>query len=555
MAKWPSWQDEILRQKERLATDRPSRQIGVAMSFVLFGFYLPFWMVFFAYLLNIGSEVLQQKLLDDFEAQPTRRLQFAIIANSALGLAVYSVPAVLVLMSDDPMMEFLAVLALVGALLNVSVVRSIHLPLGIFTGIPPALALLWVPLSASINHQNTSSAILATVGVTVLVGYFISSLLQNYRAQTELVRAIENANAASDAKSRFLSAMSHEIRTPLNTVLGFSQIMRDTPERAATPQNIDRVEEAAHTLKTLIEDVLDLASASAGGVRFNLVTAAFRQELATALVPAGRSTQNLRTVTNIEDDVPELGRFDPLLLRKCLSHLSTLVLDSQNEPNTGTLGLHGALLPGTPNWLRLTVTAGEPHAKLDGGVAESTDPDDEGLSLTLVHRLADVMGAKAAILMSPDGCHYAQLDLPFIQVADPPANGVEQVYGRLRVLVVDDIATNRFVVRQILQALRIDVAEADSGPEALEWLRAEPFDLVLLDMNMPEVDGETTFQSIRSSGTEWANTPVIALTADAIADQRTRYLELGLDGYLAKPVDKRLLWAEILHVSPPPPPL
>ena len=89
MAKWPSWQDEILRQKERLATDRPSRQIGVAMSFVLFGFYLPFWMVFFAYLLNIDSEVLQQKLLDDFEAQPTRRLQFAIIANSALGLAVY----------------------------------------------------------------------------------------------------------------------------------------------------------------------------------------------------------------------------------------------------------------------------------------------------------------------------------------------------------------------------------------------------------------------------------------------------------------------------------
>ena len=555
MATWPSWQDEILRQKERLATDRPSRQIGVAMSFVLFGFYLPFWMVFFAYLLNIGTEVLQQKLLDDFEAQPTRRLQFAIIGNSALGLAVYSVPALLVLMSDDPMMEFLAVLALVGALLNVSVVRSIHLPLGIFTGIPPALALLWVPLSASISHQNTSSAILATVGVTVLVGYFISSLLQNYRAQTDLVRAIENANAASDAKSRFLSAMSHEIRTPLNTVLGFSQIMRDTPERAATPQNIDRVEEAAHTLKTLIEDVLDLASATAGGVRFNLVTAAFRQELASALVPAGRSTQNLQTVTNIEDDVPELGRFDPMLLRKCLSHLSTIVLDSQNEPNTGILGLHGALLSGTPSWLRLTVMAGEPHANSDGGVADSTHPDDEGLSLTLVHRLADVMGAKAAILMSPDGSHYAQLDLPFIQVADPPANGVEQVYGRLRVLVVDDIATNRFVVRQILQALRIDVAEADSGPEALEWLRAESFDLVLLDMNMPEVDGETTFQSIRSSGTEWANTPVIALTADAIADQRTRYLELGLDGYLAKPVDKRLLWAEILHVLPAPPPL
>ena len=106
-----------------------------------------------------------------------------------------------------------------------------------------------------------------------------------------------------------------------------------------------------------------------------------------------------------------------------------------------------------------------------------------------------------------------------------------------------------------MDALRIDYAEADSGTEALEWLKAEPFDLVLLDMNMPGVDGVATFQSIRGSGQNWADIPVIALTADALPDQREKYIALGINGYVTKPVDKRLLWSEILSTVRPPPPL
>lgn len=556
MSEWATWQEEILRQRDRLAADLPARQIGIAISSFIFAVYLPFWIVFLAYLLNIGCETLQHKLLKDFEEKPTRRQQIAIIATSALSIALYSAMALLGLLSDDLIFNFVAILALVAALLNISVIRSTHIPFGLLSGIPPALALLWIPAMILVSGAGIGSAVVAICAVTALLGYFVSALFDNYRTQTELVQAVASANASSQAKSRFLSAMSHEILTPLNTIVGFSQILRDAPETVAKSDYVEKIEEAAQALGALIEDVLDVASASDGDSRFNLATAAFRQELTSAAVAlSGRTKHAPQILAAIANDVPEIGRFDPLHLRKCLTHLCTHVIENQIGPDIPTLGLHAALIPATPNWLRLTLSAGQPKPVPDSAQQISVNPEEESLALTLAQRIAGVMGAVVTLHQTTAAGWFARLDLPFIEVAEPPARGVETVYGRLRALVVDDIATNRFVVGQHLQALRLDVAEADSGSEALEWLRAEGFDLVLLDMNMPGLDGAATFEAIRNSGEAWANIPVIALTADALANTRTRYLELGLNGYLAKPIDKRLLWAEILHVVPPPPPL
>uniref|UniRef100_UPI0039B98CD5 response regulator n=1 Tax=Albidovulum sp. TaxID=1872424 RepID=UPI0039B98CD5 len=97
--------------------------------------------------------------------------------------------------------------------------------------------------------------------------------------------------------------------------------------------------------------------------------------------------------------------------------------------------------------------------------------------------------------------------------------------------------------------------EAGGGGDALEKLAGGEFDLVLLDMNMPDMDGEATFREIRAAGAPWAEIPVVALTADAVALKRDYYLALGLNGFVSKPVDRRLLWAEILSAVPRPPPL
>ncbi len=549
-----TWKDEISRQRQRLEADLVSRQIGIALSCIVFGFFLPFWAVFLTYLVVVGGEITQHRQMRAFETDPTPARRSAILATSTFCIAVYSLPALFIWLHPDPLVKFTGVLSLIGALLNVSVVRSTHLAMGILSGLPPALALLWLPMQYLFDPIINMNAALAATGVIVLVGYFISALVQNHRTQSNLVAAVTDATEASRAKSRFLSAMSHEVRTPLNAILGHSQLLREQTDSDAARDHAAAVESAARGMQMLVEDVIDLASVTEGQIRFQPVTAVIRPELdvvASMKLPMSGHVDPVITI-EIAPEVPEFGRFDPVLLRKCLSHLSAIVLNEQPAGRPAEIDMRCALAPGRQDRLRVTIAGrapARPAIKRDG------TPAEESLALTLVHRIAEVIGARAAVLRAPDGSLVARIELPFVTVPDPPATGAEMVYGRLRALVVDDIATNRFVVVQMLRSLRIEADEVSGGSDALDRLATGEFDIVLLDMNMPDMDGEATFREIRSSGAEWHNIPVVALTADVVARQRDYYLSLGLNGFVSKPVDKRLLWAEILFAVPPPPPL
>ena len=117
-------------------------------------------------------------------------------------------------------------------------------------------------------------------------------------------------------------------------------------------------------------------------------------------------------------------------------------------------------------------------------------------------------------------------------------------------LVVDDIGTNRLILMQMLHSLGIQATEAAGGEEAIEHLRERAFDVVLLDLNMPGMDGPATFRAIRALTAQTQDVPVIALTADALPEQRHRCFELGVDDFLTKPVDAPLLWAAITGMVP-----
>ncbi|MDI3337120.1 response regulator [Defluviimonas aestuarii] len=538
-----------------MEADLVSRQIGVALSCILFFFFLPFWLVFFVYLVCVGTEIGQLRMMRAYEETPLPRIRVAFLANSFFGLAAYCIPALVLWNMGNPLVMFAGTLSLVGALLNVSVVRSVHLPLGILSGIPPALTLLWLPVQQMLQPGATLPAGVATAAVIALIGYFLSAMIQNHKAQSHLIKAIEQSDAASRAKSRFLAAMSHEVRTPLNSILGHSQLLREESTGAASENHAKIIEASARTLKMLVEDVIDLAQATEGNIRFHPVTTVIHRELehAAAMKLPVKPEQEPEITVSISSEVPEFGRFDPILIRKCLSHLCAVVAADPNSGARPHLNLRCALPPGRQDRIRLTIAG--PPAK---SAKANTDPAPDAagsLALSLVQQMAGVIGGTSDLMRSPDGSLVARIEFPFVTIPDPPATGAETVYGRLRVLVVDDVATNRLVVCQMLRSLRIEAIEADSGREALEWLRAEAFDLVLLDMNMPDMDGEATLREIRDAGQDWAGIPVIALTADAVTYQRDHYMALGLNGYLTKPVDKRLLWAEILTAAPPPPPL
>lgn len=548
------FQDEMRRQRIRLEQDLVSRQLGVAFTCILFGLFLPFWVVFLTYMIGVATEFSQRWLMLQFEANPTFGLRIAVIANSAFGVASYCVPALLIWQHPDPLIKIAAVLSLVGALLNVSSLRSTFLNMGLASLIPPALALIWLPLQHAFDPGSTFNALVATCAVLALVGYFFTAIFHNNRAQSDLMDLVQKANVASNAKSQFLSAMSHEVRTPLNAILGHSELLRDETDINAAHSHATAVEAAARRLQMLVEDVIDLTQVTEGEIQFSPATAVIRRELdAVAAMSLPNSTGSRPEFSiEISPEVPEFGRFDPILMRKCLSHLGAIVLAEQSDDGVRHIDMRCTLAPARPDRLRVTLSGrelGQP------GKNNADAATEQSLAMTLVDTIADVMGARASVLRAPDGNLLARIELPFVTVPEPPATGAETIYGRLRVLVVDDIATNRFVVMQMLRTLRIEAVEAAGGADALAQLAAEPFDLVLLDMNMPDMDGEATFREIRGSETGWRSVPVVALTADAVSYRRDHYLALGLNGYISKPIDRRLLWAEILAAAPPPPPL
>ncbi len=529
------------------------------LTSILAAIVLPFWVVFFCYLATILTEVAQHRLLAGFASDPTRLRHSLFLVASALGNVFYLLPPALVWLMNDPLLMFAAMLAVIGALLNASVVRSAYLPAGLAAGLPAALCAVWMPVSRVSAAESTVSATIALAGVIALVGYFLSALIQNNRAQRELATAADNARAASKAKSHFLAAMNHEVRTPLNALLGHTQLLREAKSPAAARAHAAEIEYAARGLETLVEDVVDLSAAAEGKLHFRPATVAIRSEverIAGRVMPRADGTAP-KIHTEVADEVPEFGRFDPLLLRKALTHLAAIALSEQTDARRPELNIRCALAPGRMDRLRFTLAASEPGVAMAGSGSRLKVEGLEGdtIGLAVVNSIATVMGANTAVLRAPDQTLVARIELPFVSAPEPPATGAENVYGRLRTLVVDDISSNRLVVAQMLRSLRIEATEAASGPEAIERLRTGEYDLVLLDMNMPDMDGEATLRSIRTSGMPWANLPVVALTADTLGSQRDHYLGIGLNGFLTKPLDRRVLWSEILSACPPPPPL
>ena len=555
----PIWQDDVRRQVERLDADLVARHAVIFLAFVIVAFPLPFWLVFFCYIGVLLADIAQYRILAILEKNSTALWRVTLLLAGALENLIFLIPAIVVWVIGDELMRFVVFLAVVGSLLNASSVRSACLAYGFASMVPGIVITLWMPWAGRWNDASALGSALALAGSIGLLGYFISALFQNNRAQHELAALIEKVREASAAKSRFLTAMNHEVRTPLNALLGHSQLLRDATDLDAALTHAAQIEIAARGMETLVEDVVDLAAAAEGRLQFRPTTVAIRAEVARLehqpLAVSGQPCPVIRP--EIADEVPEFGRFDPVLLRKCLSHLATAALSERNGPERPELTIRCALAPGRQDRLRFTLAAhGPDRAPGVTAAPRKTDigPEPE-IGSAHLDSIARVMGANTAVLRAPDQTLVARIELPFIMVSEPPATGAEAVYGRLRALVVDDIASNRLVVAQLLRSLRIEATEVSGGQQALDSLEDSEYDLVLLDMNMPDMDGEATLHAIRGAQRAWAEIPVVALTADTLGSQRDHYLRIGLNGFLTKPLDRRALWSEILSACPPPPPL
>ena len=373
----------------------------------------------------------------------------------------------------------------------------------------------------------------------------------------ELVIARDRADVANRAKSAFLAAMSHDLRTPLNGVLGFAQLLqRDKNLTQRQQAGVNAIRQSGEHLLTLINDILDLAKIEAG--KFELCPTLFDlprylDGLVELMSVRAKQKPALALGADLPPELPATLRADEKRLRQVLLNL----LDNAVKfTERGTVTLRVQPSPGGSNLLRFEVQdtgSGMNEAQLSrlfqpfeqvGGMEDRNR--GTGLGLAISRQFVRLMGSEIHVQSAPGEGTRFWFDLPLQPAADGelPASDVARrhVVGyagrRRRVLVVDDVATNRELLLDMLGSLGFELGQAGDGAQALSTLESGMPDLILLDVLMPTLGGVETVDHLRRAG---ACVPVIAISASATMDDKERSLSAGADAFLTKPINLQAL--------------
>ncbi|MGA0600076.1 ATP-binding protein [Caulobacter sp. KR2-114] len=377
----------------------------------------------------------------------------------------------------------------------------------------------------------------------------------------ELAVALQLAQAATEAKSRFLANISHEIRTPMNGVLGVLHLLK--AQNLCTPGEglIDEALACGGMLQALLDDVIDFSRIEAGHLELNpdpLSPAAVAEGVVKLLSPQA-DRKGLALSVEAEDGLGEVMA-DPARLRQCLFNLvGNAVKFTEAGHVTVRAGWRGT---GAQKRLRFEVEdsgIGIPEAaqarvferfqQADGSTTRRFG--GSGLGLAITRRLAQIMGGEVGLTSTPGvGSTF------WLEIAAPPAQRPSADHAvtpsglaDLDILLIEDNATNRLIASRILEGLGARVTCAEDGERGVEAARLRPFDLILMDIQMPGIDGLEATRQIRALPSTAAGAPIIALTANVMSHQRDSYRAAGIDGVVAKPISPGALLAEIARVA------
>jgi PAS domain S-box-containing protein len=408
-------------------------------------------------------------------------------------------------------------------------------------------SLLWIHSEGRVAERNPDGVPLRMVGTN-------RDIAQGKQAEQDLREARDAADAASRAKSQFLATMSHEIRTPLNGIIGMTKLLLDEQLAPAVRHHADLIDRSAHSLLALVSDILDFSKIEAGQMEIESVAFDLHElleDLAT-LYSLRATEKSLLFRLRMEPGVPQFVQGDPTRIRQVLVNLLGNAL---KFTQAGSIALEIGATTGPAAYL-LEFTVADTGIGIPANVqpqlfkrfmqadsATTRKFGGSGLGLAIVQQLVQLMGGSVQVRSAPGQGSRFIVTLPIVAAREAAPASVWQDLpppaAETRILIAEDNTTNQVVAFGMLRKLGYeDVRLAGNGVEAFELAMAQPFDLILMDCQMPEMDGYEATRRLRAAG---CTSTIVAMTANAIKGDRERCIEAGMNDYLTKPIDLKVL--------------